>query len=163
MFSSRLKASFPINLNTLYVLDILSFITGSTQHLWTKIYCKRSQFIATSILKSAVRLHIKNGIVFFRNRNSSKFSEIKLQRFFLNISEAVVNSSTAAELGIGVLCFRKSFIHTLRCVDGNNSSSSGELRHSFRLHVSHSCSMWLDTRASSLSGVLEPDIYKLKE
>jgi len=103
-------------------------------------------------------------LFFFRNRNSSKLSDFKLERFFLNISEAVENNlSTAAELGIGVLYFRKSFIHTLRCVDGNNSSSSGELRHSFRLHVSHSCSMWLDTRASSLSGVPEPDIYTLKE
>jgi len=108
------------------------FITGSTQHLWTEIYWNRSQFIATSILKSAVKLHIKNGIVFFRNRNSSKFSDFKLERFFLNISEAVENNlSTAAELGIGVLYFSKSFIHSLRCVDGNNSSSSGELRHSF--------------------------------
>ena len=140
------------------------FITGSTQHLWTEIYWNRSQFIATSILKSAVKLHIKNGIVFFRNRNSSKFSDFKLERFFLDISEAVENSlSTAAELGIGVLYFRKSSIHTLRCVDGNNSSSSGELRHSFWLHVSHSCAMWLDTRASSLSGVPGSDIYKLKE
>ena len=140
------------------------FITGSTQHLWTEIYCKRRQFVETNILISAVRPHIKNVFVFFRNRNCSKFSNFKLERFFLNISEAVENSlSTAAELGIGVLYFKKSFIHTLRCVDGNNSSSSGELRHSFRLHVSHSCSMWLDTRPSSLSGVPEPDIYKLKD
>jgi len=59
---------------------------------------------------------MKNGFVFFRNGNNLKFSDFKLQRFFLIISEAVENSlSTAAELGIGVLYFRQSFIHTLRC------------------------------------------------
>ena len=40
------------------------FITGSTQHLWTEIYCKRSQFIATSILNLLLGYILRTALCF---------------------------------------------------------------------------------------------------
>ena len=134
------------------------FITGSTQHLWTEIYCKRSQFIAASILKSAVRLHIKNGIVFFLGieivRNSRTLS---WSAFFLIYLKQWRTASPLQPNSV-------SAYYTLRKVLSTLWDELMEITP--RLVGSWGTpfgSMWFDTRASSLSGVPKPDICKLKE